>query len=215
MSSSQRIKQWVVMAGVILLSGCATVNTQHPMVMNGDITPELKNQLATVYFIRPEAYKTKGVANDTVRITFQGKTLLTLDEGAYTLLYMKPSKGVLRVYSKTQFINSTTPVEVYREREYKFIANKTYFVYVRQINEEFRGVYYDPQPVTLAEAKELIKPGPGRFGSTRPSGLARSAPIDELEEEAVNPPPSSAVKGLAPALPEHIYKREKYLHKVK
>lgn len=213
-SRIQWIKAGVMAAGVLLLlAACVTVNNNHPKVMSGDITAEQKAQLAAVYFIRPQAYKTKGVANDPVRISFLGKTLLTQAEGSYTLLYLKPSKGTLKVHSKTQFINANEPVNVWRSRQYKFIAGRTYFVYVRQINEEFRGVFYEPQPVKLKEAKELIEPGTGRFGSARASGLARSAPIDELTE--VRAPPRSAVKGLAPALPENIYKQEKYLRKVK
>jgi hypothetical protein len=211
--SYQWIKTAAAVCVVFSLAACAKVNIKHPQVMAGELKPEQKAQLAAVYFIRPTAYKTKGVANDAVRISFQGQTLLEQDEGNYTLLYIKPSKGTLKVHSKTMFADRRLPVEVWRAREYKFIAGKTYFVYVRQINEEFRGVFYEPTPVRLDEAKELIVPGKGRFGSTRASGLARSAPIDKLTE--VDEPPASAVKGLAPALPENIYKQEKYLRKVK
>ncbi len=213
-SCSQWIKTGALAISLAcLLAACSTVNTRHPQVMPGDITAEQKTQLATVYFIRPIAYKSKGVANDAVRITFQGKTLLTQDEGNYTLLYLKPSKGILKIHSETKFINDKAPVAVWRARQYKFIAGRTYFIYVHQINEEFRGVFYEPEPVDLREAKELIVPGKGRFSTTRASGAARSAPIDELTE--VRAPPASAVKALAPALPENIYKQEKYLHKVK
>lgn len=213
-SSSQWINNGVMVIGIaFILAACSTVNTKHPQLMSGDITAEQKAQLATVYFIRPTAYKSKGVANDEVRIEFQGQTLLTQEEGNYTLLYIKPSKGTLKIHSRTKFINDKLPVSVWRARDYKFIAGKTYFIYVHQINEEFRGVFYEPEPVSLREAKELIEPGEGRFGSTRPSGAARSAPIDKLTE--VNEPPTSAVKALDPALPENIYKQEKYLHKVK
>lgn len=210
--------QWInagvaVIGAALMLAACSTVNTKHPQIMSGDITAEQKAQLATVYFIRPTAYKTKGVANEEVRIEFQGQTLLTQDEGNYTLLYLKPSKGILKVHSRTKFINDRLPVPVWRAREYKFIAGKTYFIYLHQINEEFRGVFYEPEPVSLSEAKELIVPGEGRFGDTRASGAARSAPIDELTE--VDEPPASAVKALEPALPENIYKQEKYLREVK
>jgi len=214
MSSSQWVKTCVAAAGaVMLLAACATVNSKHPEVVSGNITAESKAQLATVYFIRPRAYKTKGVADEAVRIEFQGKTLLTQSEGTYTLLYIKPSKGVLKVHSKTQYANQREAIDVWRARVYKFIAGKTYFIYIRQIDEEFRGVFYEPQPVNLQEAKRLIVPGIGRFGNARASGAARSASIDELTE--VDMPPASAVKGLAPAMPEDLYKQEKYLRKTR
>ena len=217
--SSNR-SQWINFAmvilplsAVVLLAACATVNPKHPQLMTGALTADQKAQVAAVYFIRPEAYKTKGIANDAVRIDFQEQPLLTQEEGNYTLLYLKPSKGLIKIHSKTKFINDKLPVDVWRSREYKFIAGKTYFIYVRQINEEFRGVFYEPEPVSLREAKELIVPGEGRYGSTRASGAARSAPIDKLTE--VDAPPASAVKALTPALPENIYKQEKYLHQVR
>jgi len=214
MSSNQRIKAGITAIGIVLvLAACATVNSKHPEVVTGDITAESKAQLARVYFIRPRAYKTKGMADDAVRIGFQGKTLLTQSEGTYTLLYIKPSKGVLKIHSRTRYANQRKAIDVWRARVYKFIAGKTYFIHVRQIDEEFRGVFYEPEPVDLQEAKQLIVPGTGRFGNTRASGAARNAPIDELA--GVDMPPASAVKGLAPAMPEDLYKQEKDLRKTR
>lgn len=200
------------MMGGVLLMACATVNKTHPQLVTGEMTAEQKAQLATVYFIRPKPYKSKGVADKPVRIEFQKELLLVQDEGNYSLLYIKPSKGELVVHSKTLFANQHIPVDVWRAREYKFIEGKTYFIHVRQIDEEFRGVFYEPEPISLREAKELIVTGKGRSGNTIATGVARSAPIDKLTE--VDVPPASAIKGLAPALPENIYKQEKYLHKV-
>lgn len=211
-SKNQWFKTGVLMVGLVLLTACATVNKQHPQLMAGEMTAEQKAQAAIVYFIRPKPYKSKGESDGPVRIEFQKEVLLTQGEGNYSLLYIKPSKGQLVVHSKTLFTNQKLSVDVWRAREYKFIAGKTYFIYVRQIDEEFRGVFYEPEPISLREAKELIVTGNGRSGNTLATGAARSAPIDKLTE--VDVPPASAIKGLAPALPEDIYKQEKYLHKV-
>ena len=208
---SQQIKNLVAVCIALSLVACATVNTQHPQLMSGELTADQKSQLAAVYFIRPVALKTKGPANEEVRITYQESTLLKQQEGNYTLLYLKPSKGLLKVHSRSLYTDKRLPVDVFRSREYKFIAGKTYFIYVRQLDEEFRGVFYEPSPVSLKEAKEIITPGGNRYGNTRASGLARSAPIDKLTE--VDEPPRSAVKSLSPALPEEIHKQEKYLLK--
>jgi hypothetical protein len=209
-------KQWIKIgaaASVLWLAACSTINSKHPQLMMGELKAEQKAQVASVYFIRPQVYKTKDISDGPVRITFQGETLLEQNEGSYSLLHIKPSKGALKIYSMTKFTDKLEAVQVWRERQYKFIAGKTYFVYVRQINEEFRGVFYEPQPVSLREAKRLIVPGTGRFGNTSPSGAAHDAPINKITE--VNAPPASAVKGLLPALPENIYKQEKYLRKVR
>jgi hypothetical protein len=212
-SESQWAKWLVLMSGAMLLTACASVNKTHSQLMMGELTAEQKTQLASVYFIRPKPYKSKGIADGPVKISFQNENLLTQSEGNYSLLYIKPSKGTVKVHSSTMFTDKSVPVEVWRGRDYKFLADKTYFIYVRQINEEFRGVFYEPQPVSLREAKQLITAGDGFTGGVLATGAARSAPIDELTE--VNVPPASAIKELTPALPENIYKQEKYLHKVK
>ena len=205
-------KRWLkflaLIVGSWLLVACASVNEKHPQLMMGKLTKEQKSQTARVYFIRPKLYKSKGVSDKAVRISFQNKILLSQDEGNYSLLYIKPSKGLVKIHSETMFTDQSAPVEVWREREYKFIVGKTYFIHVQQINEEFRGVFYEPQPVSLREAKQLIQAGGSFVGNTLATGAARSAPIDKLTE--VDVPPASAVKGLSPALPEDIYKQEKY-----
>lgn len=208
MSSGQWIKHLVLVPTILLLVSCATVNEKHPQVMQGEMTAEQKAQVASVYFIRPQPYKGKGVADAAVRIEFQDEVLLEQAEGNYSLLYIKPSKGTVKIFSRTLFTDNKVPMEVWRGREYKFIVGKTYFIYVRQINEEYRGVFYEPQPVSLREAKQLIKAGNGFTGDVLATGAARNAPIDKLTE--INVPPASAIKGLAPTLPEDIYKQEKY-----
>lgn len=186
---------------VLFLPGCASVNEKHAFIENTAEAPA-----ANVYFIRPRPYKNKGFANKPIRIVYQKQDLLELDEGSYTLLRIKPSDGELRVYSWTRFTNMDKPQEVWRQRVFKFFPDTTYFIYLKQVNEEFRGIFYVPELVGLEEAKQLIE-------EARASGAARKAPIDELKE--VKAPPSSAEKSLPPALPENIYQSEKYLHKVR
>lgn len=186
---------------LLLLQGCASVNEKHAFLETAVDAPA-----ANVYFIRPKPYKTKGIADKPIRIAYQKQDLLGLDEGSYTLLRIKPSNGELRVYSWTRYTNMDKPREVWRKREFKFFPDVTYFIYLKQVNEEFRGIFYVPELVSLDEAKQLIE-------HARASGAARKAPIDKLTEVKV--PPSSAEKPLPPALPENIYQPEKYLHKVR
>lgn len=187
---------------IFLFSGCASVNKEHPMAVSKEIKAGDPENFSYAYFIRPKPYKPKGIADEPVRVEYQGKTLLSIDEGSYTLLRIKPSKGQLKVFNKTKFINNPHPVEVWRAREYKFIEGKTYFIYLRRIDEEFRGIFYEPEPVKFEKAKILID-------KTRASGEARNKPIENLK--GISEPPDSAVNTLSPALPENIYKRERYL----
>lgn len=202
-SRNKRISlSFLALLSIFLFSGCATVNYKHPMVINKELKPGDPVNFAYVYFIRPKLYKSKGVADEAVRIEFQEKVLLELDEGSYTLLRIKPSKGELKVFNETKFINKIHPVEVWRAREYKFIEGKTYFIHIKQINEEFRGVFYDPEPISFEMAKTLAE-------KPHASGEARNAPIEKLKN--ISAPPASTVNNLSPALPEDIYKKERYL----
>ena len=187
---------------IFIFSGCATVNKNHPMVVSNEIKPGEPANFAYAYFIRPKLDKSKGIADEPVRIEFQDNILLELDEGSYALLRIKPSKGGLKVFNKTKFINNIYPVEVWRAREYKFIEGKTYFIHIKQIDEEFRGVFYDPNPVDFETAKTLAE-------QARASGKARKSLIENLKD--ISEPPASAVNNLSPALPEDIYKKETYL----
>jgi len=187
---------------ILMMLGCSTVNSKHPMVVSKEIKPGDSEVYSHVYFIRPKPYKPKGIADEPVRIEFQGEVLLTIDEGSYTLLRIKPSRGQLTVFNETKFINNEHPIEVWRAREYKFIAGKTYFIHLKRVNEEFRGIFYDPEPVNFEKAKNLAQ-------KPRASGGARNAPIDKLKD--IQAPPTSAISGLSPALPENIYKKERYL----
>lgn len=188
-------------AVAILLASCATVNKAHPKLMADNITAEQISRVATVYIIRPRLPKSKGIADLPVRVDYQGQTLLELDEGSYALMYIQPGKGEVKVSSKTRFTYQSDPIDVWRSRQYKFIVGKTYFIHIRQIDEEFRGVFYEPKLVSLKRAKVLVE-------QARASGLAHKLPIDKLVNVAA--PPASATRGLPPAKPEDVYKRGKY-----
>ena len=185
-----------------LISSCASVNKQHPMLVTDDIKKGEPANFASVYFIRPKPFKPKGVADKTITVEYQDKLILSIDEGSYTLLRIKPSSGMIKVNSETKFTNKITPIKVWRARHYKFIEGKTYFIYLKRVNEEFRGIFYEPQPVKFEKAKTLIE-------KTFAMGEARSFPIDELMN--ISEAPDSAFEKQPPALPENIYKPEPYL----
>lgn len=194
---------YVLLLFVLVLSiGCAAVNKQHPMLVTKEVREGGSTNFASVYFIRPRPLKPKGVADDPITVEYQSKTLLTIDEGSHTLLHIKPGTGEIKVNSRTKFTNQLTPIKVWRARQYKFIEGKTYFIHLKRVDEEYRGIFYEPQPVKYDKAKALAD-------DTLASGEARSNPIDKLTD--FSEPPASAFENQAPALPENIYKQERYL----
>lgn len=195
-------KHVILLLMAISIAGCTTVNKQHPMLVTKEIKQGEDISFTSVYFIRPKPFKPKGVADKPITVEYQDKILLSIDEGSYTLLRIKPSSGFIKVNSETKFTNRLEPIKVWRARQYKFIEGKTYFIYLKRDNEEFRGIFYEPQPVNFEKAKSLTK-------DTVASGEARNKPIDKLVN--ISEPPTSAYGNQPPALPENIYKREPYL----
>lgn len=185
---------------LLLGSGCATVNTQHPALAERP-GPDIAN----VYFIRPvpTLTYTHDFADAPVTIEFQGQKLLKLSEGVYTLLYLKPAKGELKVYNNTRYANRKSGQRVRKTRTYRFVGGRTYFIHIRQIDEEFRGIFYEPDLVSLKEAKQLAR------HLKRIGAAANAHPIDKLTR--VNPPPASAAKDEKPILPEELIQTEPYL----
>ena len=184
---------------ILLLGACGkTVN-----IKNSYIQEEAEDaHIAKVYFIRPMPLKFKGVADDRLAVDINGELLLNISEGNYTMVRLKPAKATVTTRSKTMFINNTQPIDISRSREYRFIAGKTYFIHLQRVNEEFRGIYYDPAPVTYEEALKLSE----RLGKV---GAAKQEPIDSIKEVAEAPQPTP----LEPAFPENLYPGKPYLIK--
>ena len=179
-----------------LLSGCGTKLYKE----NPALQAEADTELANVYFIRPRPDKYKGVADNPIRVDYQDKPLLKISEDSYTLVKLQPGKGEITTRSKTRFVNQLYPIDVSRSRLYTFLAGRTYFVYLKRVDEEFRGITYDPEPVDLAKAKLLSE-------KLRKWGLATKEPIAAIEEV----PPIPKASPLEPVYPEKVYPGTPYL----
>ena len=192
------LKILIIFSGLgLFLSACGTtINKQHPSLQN--ITEDTGT--ASVYFIRIQPVKTKPLADKPIAIDFKQEKLLEISEGVYTLLKIRPSEGEITTHSITKFTTQQKPIKVSRTRHYAFLAGRTYFIYLNQLNEEFRGVYYDPAPVSLYEAKVLVQ-------NLRVRGLARSARIEDIESVPDIPNQGE----LDPILPEKLYPQSPYL----
>lgn len=184
---------------VIALSACSAAKTIDNSYVQETIDDE---HIAKVYFIRTMPLKFKGLADSRITVDINGEALLQIDEGVYTMVKLKPAKATITTHSRTMFTNQTRPINVTRSREYRFIAGKTYFIELKRVNEEFRGIYYDPAPLSLEQAKELAS-------KVKARGLAKEEPIEDISYVAQTP----AASPLNPALPENLYPGKTYLLK--
>lgn len=187
-----------------ILSGCGGIQVypDNPILVKNDDT---KTAAATVYFIRPKMLKPKGYADDSVTVDFEDHHLLSIEQGYYTMVKIKPAKGNVVTRSMTSFTNRIEPIKVQRMRSYNFLAGKTYFILLKQINDGFRGVFYDPKQITLAQAKKIIY----EDDEAAARGAARDAPIKDIKQVPETPPEGD----LLPALPENLYPHYEYMKK--
>jgi hypothetical protein len=190
----------IIAGGILLaslLSGCsASLYRDHP-----EVSFDPDTATAAVYFIRPAPVKTKGIADNPIEVSYKGKKLMKIPEGTYTMVKIKPGSGEVTTHSRTRFINKNRydAIDVTRSRKYTFVAGRTYFIHLKRIDEEFRGIFYDPQPVDLMTAKQLAD-------QLHVSGPADEAPIAQLEIVPDIPKPGE----LEPAYPEDLYPGSPY-----
>ncbi|MCG6968848.1 MAG: hypothetical protein LJE85_03685 [Gammaproteobacteria bacterium] len=185
-----------LLSATILLSGCGTkVYRDNPALQAAsDVEP------ANVYFIRPAPVKYKGIADSPLTVDYKGDALLKISEGSYTMVKIQPGKGEITTHSKTWFTNKRQPIEVSRSRKYDFLAGRTYFIHLKRVNDEFRGITYDPEPVNLQTAKTLSE-------NLRKWGAASQQPIAKIEQV----PPIPKASPLEPLYPEEVYPHSPYI----
>ena len=120
----------VVLLGVVLsLSACAasSVNTANPLISD---QPDLV--VAKVYIIRP-------------RTELDRRPLMQLAKGEYTLLRLHPGSAYLGLRSMTTWGPGHKIKEMSTVKEFTFEPGETYYISVRPIDGEFRGVKYEAE----------------------------------------------------------------------
>ena len=183
---------------VILLSACAvgSVNKNHTALQN--ITPE--TPVANVYLLRPRMLKLKGASRGRLKVSFNGQLIAEMGAGEYTLVKIHPGQSRVATHSLSKFTNKLQPIQVSRFRDYNFIENMTYFIHISRVDEEFRGVFFDPKSVSLSAAKKLLY-------TLTAFGAAKDAPLESLDHVDLPAAPSE----LPIITPEKLYPDEKYL----
>jgi len=153
-----------------LLSGCGatSVNGKHVLLETDE-----KIAAATVYFIRPFTYRERGVADNPVKIELNRNQIISLGKGEYTMVRIKPVEATITTKNYTMYTNKLMPIEMTRSATMTFDAGQRYFIHIRQVNEEFRGVYYLPELIGLTTAKRMTS-------DLKSSGVSSDADIEKL-----------------------------------
>ncbi len=160
-----------LLAAALAVGGCATVTPtrvarDHPLVVAPDFPGAVR-----VYFLRPEPERPMGYADNALRVALEGRPLLTLNKGEYTLAYLHPRRHLSLVLRNLAAKGPDwEPVPMERRFWLDLEPGRTYVVVLTPFNAEFRGVYF--QARVLPPERAL-----GYLRGLRPVGAARRAPL--------------------------------------
>ncbi len=169
----KQARAWGGLAAVLALAvaGCATVTPtrvqgDHPLVVAPDAPGAVR-----VYFLRPEPERAMGYADNTLRVALEGRPLLTLNKGEYTLAYLHPRRNLrLTLRNLAARGPDWEPVPMERRFRLDLEPGRTYVVLLTPVNAEFRGVYFQARVLAPERA------GPHLRG-LRAVGAARREPL--------------------------------------
>jgi hypothetical protein len=160
---------WIVV--LLGLTGCAStqIKSDNPLVQTNPNAP-----FARVYFLRPDTERTMGVADNVINIELDQHPLLTLAKGEYVFVDLKPGEVMTTIKSRTSWGPLSRIKEMAKGRTFSFAEGETYFIVIRPVDGEFRGVFFVPREVDLFTAKQISK-------RLRAVGKASRKPIAELQ----------------------------------
>lgn len=162
----------IILAFVITtLSACSTTSV---IKSNSLIVSNTDTDAATIYFLRPEPTRTRGDADNDIKVELGDSVAVMLSAGEYVALKVKPGKTNVTIRSYTFLTSKPLPEEVHRSTEFNFEKGKIYLIHTEFVQEEFRGIYFRPRAIELANAKEFLH-------RLKPHGaLAKANPIESL-----------------------------------
>lgn len=126
------------------------VNYSHPLV-----EAAAGGNAAKVYFLRPEPERRMGFPDNPVSLDLNEERLLELARGEYTVVDVVPRRYSLTLSNYTEAQMNWNVKTLARTYDFEFLPGATYFVAIRAVDGEFRGVYFLAEIVDIAEAREM------------------------------------------------------------
>ena len=171
MSIHKKIGSWLLLILVLLLSACTLTTST---IMKDPKYASNASDAVTLYFIRPVPTRTRGISDGNLKIELNDDLVAKLSLGEYVAMKVKPGRKRITVRSLTYLTSNPTPVKVHRFLEFDMEPCKTYLVLTKFDQEGFRGMYFKPVIISVADAKKLLK-------RLTPHGkLATQHPIESL-----------------------------------
>ncbi len=149
------------------LSACSLTRSDfgHPMAQSDTSKPH-----ARVYFIRPQTEHPMGLTDNDLDVSIDGKPLLELTKGEYTLVYLKPRDMTITMSTLMQIRGRWEIDTASQSRRFEFEPGGTYYIEARLMDGEFRGARFIPTLLTRLEAQQAVK-------HLKREGLAKGDPL--------------------------------------
>ena len=142
------------LGAVLGLSACAasSIDNANPLISD---RPDLL--VAKVYIIRPRTERYLGMADNSIAVELDRRPLMRLAKGEYTLLRLHPGSAWLGLRSMTTWGPGHKIKEMSTVKEFTFEPGETYYIAIRPIDGEFRGVKYEAALVDRERAVQLSR----------------------------------------------------------
>jgi len=167
-----KISKITIFATILIISLLGACTTSVIKPNNPHFAKLNAKDFALVYVMRPTPIRTRGVADNDIKVEFGENQLVSeLSSGEYVAFKVKPGKLDIITRSIAYVTTRTLPDKVWRARNFDFEAGKTYYIHAKFTQEEFRGMYFIPEKISEEEAKAMLI-------RIQPAGdLATSQPI--------------------------------------
>jgi hypothetical protein len=158
-----------LLLGALTLAGggctATRVASQHPLIVAGAGGPT-----ATVYFIRPDPERAMGYSDNPVDIDLNQEPLLKLARGEYTVLSLIPRDAIFTLRNQTEAGGNWNVKELERQYRFSFAPGGTYYLVVKPVDGEFRGVHFRAENVDANTARQVA-------AQLHAAGAARQQPL--------------------------------------
>jgi len=148
------VKHLFILLILLVLSACTTsiIKTSNPQFASAGAT-----EFATIYLMRPNPLRTRGVADNDIKVEFgENQLVAELSAGEYAAFKVTPGNMDIIIRSTAYVTSRPLPEKVWRARNFDFAAGKKYYILTKFTQEEFRGMYFVPVEITEKEAQELL-----------------------------------------------------------
>lgn len=143
---------WAAMGLTVALwvSGCTTTKivANHPLVQSGAGS-------ATVYFLRPPVERRMGFPDNPVAVDLNQEKLMDLGLGEYAMAQVIARDMLVTLRNRTEAGPVWAIKDMERQYPFTFKAGETYYLVIRPVDGEFRGVFFRPEVVDYTTARQL------------------------------------------------------------